>query len=107
MITITVKKKDDSYVEFLSKGHAGYAKEGRDIICSAVSALITNTVNSLETFTQEKFQEEDADGFVRIRFEQTPNTPEGKLLMDSLILGLTKICRDYNNRYLTLKVREV
>ena len=107
MITITVKKKNGSYVEFLSKGHADYAREGRDIICSAVSTLIINTVNSLEAFTKEKFRAEDGDGFVRIRFEQTPNTPEGKLLMDSLVLGLTCIGRDYNNRYLTLRIREV
>ena len=40
-------------------------------------------------------------------FEQSPNTPEGKLLMDSLILGLTEIEHNYNNRYLTLKVKEV
>ena len=31
----------------------------------------------------------------------------GKLLMDSLILGLTEIEHSYNNRYLTVKVKEV
>ena len=32
---------------------------------------------------------------------------KGKLLMDSLILGLTEIEHSYNNRYLTVKVKEV
>ena len=107
MINITVKKRKGSYLDLLSKGHAGYAEEGQDIVCAAVSALIINTVNSLETFTKEKFQAKDKDGYVSIIFEQSPNTPEGKLLMDSLILGLTEIEHNYNNRYLTLKVKEV
>ena len=107
MINITVKKRKGSYLDFLSKGHAGYAEEGQDIVCAAVSALIINTVNSLETFTKEKFQAKDKDGYVSIIFEQSPNTPEGKLLMDSLILGLTEIEHSYNNRYLTVRVKEV
>ena len=54
MINITVKKRNGSYLDFLSKGHAGYAEEGQDIVCAAVSALIITTVNSLEKFTDEQ-----------------------------------------------------
>ena len=91
MITITVKKRNGNYLEFVSKGHAGYAEEGQDIVCAAVSVLVINTVNSLETF-----------------FHFTaPVTERGTLLMDSLILGLTEIEHSYNNRYLTVKVKEV
>ena len=38
-------------------------ENGQDIVCAAVSALIINTVNSLETFTKEKFQAKDKDGY--------------------------------------------
>ena len=40
MITITVKKRNGNYLEFVSKGHAGYAEEGQDIVCAAVSVLV-------------------------------------------------------------------
>ena len=93
MITITVKKRNGNYLEFVSKGHAGYAEEGQDIVCAAVSVLVINTVNSLETFTDDQFE--------------VPVTERGTLLMDSLILGLTEIEHSYNNRYLTVKVKEV
>ena len=46
------------YLDFLSKGHAGYAEEGQDIVCAAVSALIITTVNSLEEFTEEQIEAE-------------------------------------------------
>ena len=107
MINITVKKRNGSYLDFLSRGHAGYAEEGQDIVCAAVSALIITTVNSLDEFTEEKVEVGEDDGYVSIHFKTNPNTERGKLLMDSLILGLTEIEHSYNNRYLTVKVKEV
>ena len=107
MINITVKKRNGSYLDFLSRGHAGYAEEGQDIVCAAVSALIITTVNSLYEFTDEKIEVDEDDGYVSIHFKTNPNTERGKLLMDSLILGLTEIEHSYNNRYLAVKVKEV
>ena len=106
MITITVRKKNGSYEEFISKGHAGYAEAGQDIVCAAVSALIITTVNSLEKFTDDKFDVQEKDGFVSIHF-RNDLSERGMLLMDSLLLGLTEIAGSYNNRYLTVKVKEV
>ncbi len=107
MINITVKKRNGSYLDFSSRGHAGYAEEGQDIVCAAVSALIITTVNSLDEFTEEKVEVGEDDGYVSIHFKTNPNTERGKLLMDSLILGLTEIEHSYNNRYLTVRVKEV
>ena len=53
-LKVVVMTKDNSLqnetMEFIwilmSKGHAGYAEEGQDIVCAAVSALVINTVNS-------------------------------------------------------------
>ena len=106
MITIKVRKKNGFYEEFISKGHAGYAEAGQDIVCAAVSALIITTVNSLEKFTDDKFDVQENDGFVSINF-RNDLSERGMLLMDSLLLGLTEIAGSYNNRYLTVKVKEV
>ena len=106
MITIKVRKKNGSYEEFISKGHAGYVEAGQDIVCAAVSALIINTVNSLEKFTDDKFDVQEKDGFVSIHFRNNLSE-RAMLLMDSLLLGLTEIAGSYNNRYLTVKVKEV
>ena len=106
MITIKVRKKNGSYEEFISKGHAGYAETGQDIVCAAVSALIINTVNSLEKFTDDNFDVHEKDGFVSIHFRNNLSE-RAMLLMDSLLLGLTEIAGSYNNRYLTVRVKEV
>ena len=46
-IVIFKKKKLDYTVGFETLGHAGYAKRGEDIICSATSVLVINTINSI------------------------------------------------------------
>lgn len=45
----------DRITGFDISGHAGLADSGYDIICSAVSALAINTVNSIENLTDDRF----------------------------------------------------
>ena len=106
MIHVTVHKKDGRYVDFRCKGHAGFARENRDIICSAVSVLVINTVNSLEAFTKDAVRTREDDGYVFLEFP-SEQSPEARLLMDSLLLGLGMIEDSYGSRYLKVDVREV
>lgn len=47
MIDVYICKPGDHYTEFQVKGHAGYAEMGKDIVCSAVSALTVTLENAL------------------------------------------------------------
>ena len=102
MIKATVfKNSTDSgnavYTGIVMEGHAGYVDEGEDIICAAVSALALNFFNSVEAFTEGSFE---------FRFT-SDISPESKLLMNSLILGLQNIERDYGKSYINVKFKEV
>jgi uncharacterized protein YsxB (DUF464 family) len=108
MIRFTVWKSEDQYKGFESSGHAGYADAGEDIICSAVSVLAINTVNSIEKFTADDYVVEQADdgGFLRLRFEE-PLSERAGLLMDSLVLGIESIQAEYGKDYIILITEEV
>ncbi len=106
MIRITVEKNRDTYVSFRSKGHAGYAPAGEDIVCAAVSALIITTVNSIETFTEDAMELSEKDGYVFFHFPERVSD-QTALLMDSLILGLTQIQESCDNKYLEVITKEV
>ena len=77
----------------LMKGHAGHHKEGRDIVCAAVSALTCNLINSLENLTEVKIRAETHEGFTKIKWENMTET--GKLLVDSWFLGITAVNQEY------------
>lgn len=102
MITVEIRKSENEYVGFSSKGHAGYAEEGYDIICAAVSVLTLNTINSIEKFTNDAFKAEAADGMVRWKFTELPLSKETHLLMDSLVLGLEDIQETYGKKYIKI-----
>ena len=91
MIEFTVYRKDGVITGFCSQGHAGYGEQGTDIICAAVSVLVTNTVNSIDLLTEDLIEEvEQEDGFLLCRFPEGLSA-KGGLLMDSLLLGLRQI----------------
>ena len=108
MIKITIfKNHDDKYLGFTCLGHAEYAEEGEDIVCAGVSALVVNTVNSLEMFTSEKFETDaEVGGEIAIRFE-SPAGHDADLLVKSLVLGLQGIQETYGDEYIVLDFREV
>ena len=106
MITITVKKRKGTYLELISKGHAGYAAEGYDIICAAVSVLSVNLVNSIEEFTEDGMDVTSGDGLIELRLDGELSQ-EGQLLMRAYILGIQSVQKTYGNEYIELVFKEV
>ena len=106
MITAIVIKKDNSYYSFECTGHSGYSRRGQDIVCSAVSILTTNTINSIEKFTDCDFSGDTADGRLYWEFPDGC-THDCELLMDSMIMGLKAVSDEYGKKFLSLEIKEV
>lgn len=101
------KNSEKEITGFYSAGHAGYAESGSDIICSAISVLTINTINSIEAFTDDKFDvsvNED-EGIVIFKIAM-PVSPETSILLKSYELGVSSVAED-NPKYLSISVKEV
>ncbi len=109
MITITIiKSQNGEYKEVICDGHAGYAQSGNDIICSAVSMLVINTINSLESLTDTEMTVTSDEESGRIDCCFLNKLDSGSiLLLDSMILGLNEVVTEYGTKYLKLKFKEV
>ena len=73
MINVKILKSDKRrYAGFTVSGHAGYAREGEDIVCSAVSVLVINTVNALDKFTDDVFSvdSDNEEGIIELLFDE-------------------------------------
>ena len=75
-------------------GHACRSVNGQDIVCSAISALTCNLINSIEDLTDNRIRAETASGKTIIKWQDLDD--RGKLLVDSWFLGLTAIDQEYN-----------
>ena len=77
---------------FRCEGHSGYADSGEDIVCAAISALVINTINSIEELTGDQIDvdiDED-EGYIDASFFEVPGK-DAQLLLRSLALGLTNM----------------
>ena len=105
MIEITrIKNENGENMGFRCFGHAGFARRGKDIVCASVSALVLNTINSIEAFTEDKFScaQEEKSGLIEFIIVSEVSK-EASLLMDALFLGLKQIEDDYGKRFITVK----
>ena len=101
MIRITLfKNGSDKCYGFKLLGHAGYAESGEDIVCSAVSALTINTINAIETFTEDDFSisQDEETGMIEFMMAADPlnRSSDSQLLLDTLVLGLSSIEEQYS-----------
>ena len=47
MITASFVKKNGNFYKFRISGHSGYAEQGSDIVCAAVSSMTMLVINTL------------------------------------------------------------
>ncbi len=111
MTTVIIRKsKQGEYKSFTCMGHAGYKRFffQKDLVCCAISVLVINTINSFEELSKDKTEvtTNEETGFIQCVFEN-PLSEKGILLMDSLVLGLSRIEDEYGTKYFKLTFEEV
>ncbi|MBQ8431081.1 MAG: ribosomal-processing cysteine protease Prp [Clostridia bacterium] len=107
MIEITIFNKSEKIIAIQVKGHSGYAEEGSDIICSAVSTLAQNCEIGLKELLK-----------IQTNFVRNPKLPllsvalpndlseqeihDSQIIMKSTRLGLKKLADSYP-KYINIK----
>ena len=112
MIQVTIFRNStdngDVYTGVELLGHAGFAQSGQDIVCAAVSAHVLNMANSVETFTEDGYEGEMDERSGGFKFHFTSEiSPGSQLLMNSLVLGIRNIGKEYGKKYINIQFKEV
>jgi len=105
MTKVTFFKRNGVYIGFDAEGHAGFADKGEDIVCAAISILTINTVNSLEEINHEDVDASMKDGNLEVRLKSNREA-SSQVLIESLILGLNSIRKEYGNKYVKVVYKE-
>ena len=103
-----IKTRNGEYKGFNCIGHSGYAERGEDIVCAAISVLVINTINSLDQLASQKIKlvTNEEEGLIDCRFDGQINE-KSKLLLDSMVLGLREIKKQYGKTFIDLTFEEV
>ena len=100
MIKITIQKESGQLKKIQIHGHAMYDTYGKDIVCAAVSSILTTTVNAILRFDENAIHYDDEKDF---RLEvQKQDTITSKLL-DNMI----DLWKELESQYpKNIKIRE-
>ena len=96
MILVKVLKKK---IEI--KGHALYDDYGKDIVCSAVSSIVTTTVNGIISIDSDAILYQVSDGRIVIKIKKDDNVT--LKLIDNMLDLLKKLSIGYPNN---IKIEE-
>ena len=84
--------KDNLIKEVKISGHANFDIYGKDIVCSAISSIVTTTINNIITLDENAIKYSANDGDILI----TNNDSEmASKLLSNMIMMLEDLAKDY------------
>lgn len=95
MVSLEVTRNEQGMIiSYKVSGHAGFAEEGEDIICSAVSALTQAPLMGLERYLKLKptYAVNQEEGILEVALNSAPNDLTEAILM-TMLLGVESIAK--------------
>lgn len=88
MIDVYIRKSGDHYMGFRVEGHSGYAEVGKDIVCSAASALTVTLENALGQLSDVPIMEKQYVGDCNQRICVPVPSDKTDLLVEIYKIGI-------------------
>ena len=109
MTSLHVFRHGGKITKFEAAGHSGYAEEGSDIVCSAISILLQTAAAGLEEVAGVSVESSALEGSFTCRLSE-PISGEDRvkadMILETMLLGLQAIQQNYG-KYLKIITREV
>ena len=100
MIKIKIGYASNNQVNFLEiKGHANSAPYGKDLICAAVSAVITGGLNALRNIKNYEIKLDEGHAMFKTN---VPLDAHDETVIETIICGLNTIC-EANPEFVEIK----
>ncbi|MCF0107713.1 MAG: ribosomal-processing cysteine protease Prp [Bacilli bacterium] len=99
MIKILIRNEENCFKSLEVKGHANSAPHGEDLVCAAVSAVITGGFNAIKDI--ENFHYELKEGYAYLEAKETVSSHD--LTVIETIITSLKTIAESNSRYVKIQ----
>ena len=109
MTEICVYRKGQTIVKYTLRGHTGFAEQGEDIVCAAVSAVSMATLNGLTDVVSIPVGYETAEGYLECILPDNltkEQRHDADVLLYTMLLSLKNLEEQYGE-YITIMELEV
>ena len=103
MIKVDFVLKNNFYSELTIKGHANYDEYGKDIVCSAVSAIGVGGLNAIKEITGVDPDYKLDEGFINMKFN---NDETSQTIAKTLYVQLLSIEQSYG-KYIKINIQSM
>ncbi len=93
MTTVTFTFFGDHILKVRASGHSGFAEEGSDIVCAAISALVQAAELGLEKAARLNVKSNTRDGFKE--FSVSEHNERSDAILETLRISLKEIEKQY------------
>ena len=109
MINILIIKSKQNIITVEATGHSGYAEEGNDIVCSAISTLMQNLANGLTEVVKANAKvivDEDIPHLsVTLSEQDKEKCKYAQMLMQTTVLSLKEVANGYS-KFIKIKEKQ-
>ena len=111
MTSIVFYKKASNYIGLEVDGHTGYAENGKDILCSAISGIIQSGALSIVKVLkiEAKYARNEKRGFFKLDLPTNiikNDREKANIIFDTMKVGLEDLETGYS-KFMKLEVRDV
>lgn len=92
MVSVFIKKEEDVIKNIKISGHAMFDIKGKDIVCAAISSMITITVNAILEFDESSINFEQKNEFNLTNLKKDDITNK---LLNNLVNHLKELEKEY------------
>lgn len=104
MTTVKRLEQAGEWIGVEVKGHTGYARAGKDIVCAAISAVVQTAYLGIKSLTALELDVTTNEGYFRMAIVggSASEKEKANLILNTMMLGLKDIQSGYP-RYIRLE----
>ena len=107
MTTITIERQQNSIIQVECKGHTGFAREGEDIVCAAISSITQTALLGLLNVAKVKVDvtRNDDKGYLKFRIVGDLGKEkriECDAILETMLQGIADVQSDFS-KYIKLE----
>lgn len=107
MTTITIERQQNSIIQVECKGHTGFAREGEDIVCAAISSITQTALLGLLNVAKVKVDvtRNDDKGYLKFRIVSDLGKEkrlECDAILETMLQGIADVQSDFS-KYIKLE----
>ena len=99
MIKVLIKSEGEKLQSLEVKGHANSAPHGEDLICAAVSAVVTGGANAIKNLNDIEIKLDEGHALFKVNNSLSSHD---EIVMETIITGLKTIAEG-NDKFIQIK----